>query len=545
MPTREKRYSVFAIMIGIFFVCTLPAHADTTKTGTISSNETWSTAGGTYIIDGSVTISSGVTVTIDPGVVVKFKTISSILNVSGTLTAQGTSTAPIYFTSYKDDTVGGDTNGDGSATSPAGGDWRQIFLNSGSTVNLAYAVVRYGGNSGSSYRTNIYNYGGTLTVATSTIAYGETYGIRLVSGTAAVTGTEFIENPYAIHMSDPDYLTTDVGNTETSSSTAYNKIYMTGTLNNDKTLTLHSVPYIFDTITVSSGKTLTILPGTIVKFKTISSILNVSGTLTAQGTSTAPIYFTSYKDDTVGRDTNGDGSATSPAGGDWRQIFLKSGSTVNLAYAVVRYGGNSGSSYRTNIYNYGGTLTVATSTIAYGETYGIRQVAGTTVVSGSVFKNNGTYGVYNALTSTSSFTATNNYWDASSGPTHATLNPSGTGQPITSYIAFDPWLTSAPHIEPVAIKIGTLSSNETWDSSAGVYVVDGTVTVNSGVTLTIAPGTVVKFKTTASSLVVNGTLGAQGGTSDTHKIHFTSYKDDTVGGGTNGDSNATSPAGGD
>src|SRR3989338_4171406 len=351
MPTREKRYSVFAIMIGIFFVCTLPAHADTTKTGTISSNETWSTAGGTYIIDGSVTISSGVTVTIDPGVVVKFKTISSILNVSGTLTAQGTSTAPIYFTSYKDDTVG--------------------------------------------------------------------------------------------------------------------------------------------------------------------------------------------------RDTNGDGSATSPAGGDWRQIFLNSGSTVNLAYAVVRYGGNSGSSYRTNIYNYGGTLTVATSTIAYGETYGIRQVAGTTVVSGSVFKNNGTYGVYNALTSTSSFTATNNYWDASSGPTHATLNPSGTGQPITSYIAFDPWLTSAPQIEPVAIKTGTISSNETWDSSVGVYVVDGTLTVPSAKTLTIKGGVVIKFKTAASEIVVNGTLGAQGGTSDTHKIHFTSYKDDTVGGGTNGDSNATSPAGGD
>jgi RHS repeat-associated protein len=114
------------------------------STTTYTSNTEWTVANSPYVLDGSVTVAAGATLTIDPGVIVKFNGTGRSLYVNGTLNAVGTATNHIVFTSYQDDSAGGDTNGDGSATTGAPGQWYMIWIRSAGS-QLAYTDIRYGG----------------------------------------------------------------------------------------------------------------------------------------------------------------------------------------------------------------------------------------------------------------------------------------------------------------------------------------------------------------------------------------------------------------
>lgn len=135
--------------------------------GTLTASETWAA---TYVhrVSGVLLVPGGVTLTIPPGAVVKFDAGAGLfVQAGGTLQAEGILAQPLVFTSARDDTVGGDTNGDGTATAPAAGDWRSIRLDAGATGRFRYAEIRFGGNS----TVNEYGAGGMIesTGATLTI----------------------------------------------------------------------------------------------------------------------------------------------------------------------------------------------------------------------------------------------------------------------------------------------------------------------------------------------------------------------------------------
>ena len=105
------------------------------ETITVSSNPasgtTWQ-SGNLYVVTENITVPSGVTLTIQPGAIVKFKVGKSLTVASGgTLRAQGTRAMPIVFTSINDDANGGKT--EGSTSKPNGGDWNRLQL-SGTAV---------------------------------------------------------------------------------------------------------------------------------------------------------------------------------------------------------------------------------------------------------------------------------------------------------------------------------------------------------------------------------------------------------------------------
>ncbi len=84
--------------------------------GPIGSDTTWTAANSPYIVTSSVSILPAATLTFLPGTVIKVAANESPFYVQGTFIIGTASGAPVVVTSITDDTVGGDTNGDVSAT---------------------------------------------------------------------------------------------------------------------------------------------------------------------------------------------------------------------------------------------------------------------------------------------------------------------------------------------------------------------------------------------------------------------------------------------
>ncbi len=398
----------------------MDSHACSSCMESISDDVTLDSAIQVYEL--GLSVNPGATLTLLEGVLVKLsENYSSNLTIFGTLNIQGTESNPVVITSLKDDTYGGDTNNDGASTSPAPGDWGEIWLYGTSNLNFAHAIIRYGGGNLSwehgtimAYLTSSPSDGVSVSISNSVIEHNTDDGVYLrdedpttlsnlsitnstirnngrngvgaqgvgsvllaynvlsenglvypvsaaaiYAQTAIVSGNTFSNNPSGLSLGADSITLTDnlfidqsyehalinsynnlifYGNS-TSGQPRLFKLY--GVISGD--VTLDSAIQVYELgLSVNPGATLTLLEGVLVKLsENYSSNLTIFGTLNIQGTESNPVVITSLKDDTYGGDTNNDGASTSPAPGDWGEIWLYGTSNLNFAHAIIRYGGGN------------------------------------------------------------------------------------------------------------------------------------------------------------------------------------------------------------
>ena len=528
------------------------------KSGVLTGNETW-TAGNVYMVTGDVTVPNGATLTIQAGTIVKFQTDDSLF-VSGKLVASGTLAELIYFTSYRDDSVGGDTNNDGFSAA-AVEDWGRIVFNDNSddTSIIQHVTIRYSGNDG--YSSNDYG------------------PIQLINASPTLKNITF-ESNYINGVEIPG------GNWQTDSWDNTDVVY-----------------YVRKDLTIPAGNTLTISPGVVVKFTPDTSLL-VDGKLVASGTNSNNIIFTSYRDDSAGGDTNTGGFSAGLVE-DWGRIRFSDNSDDSsiIQYVTIRYSGNDG--YSSNDYgpiqlinaspilediifesNYingveipggnwqtdtwdntdvvyyvrkdltipiGNTLTISPGIIVKFTPDTSLFVDGKLVVSGTN-SNNIIFTSYRddragGDTNTGGFSAGlvedwgrirfNDQSDDTSIIQYMTIRYSGNdGYSSNDYGAIElanasPSLNNitftSNYINGVEVSATPLAT-DSWDNPDVVYYVRKDLTISAGNILTISPGVIVKLASD-TSLFVEGGLRATGTLSN--NVILTSYRDDSVGGDTN------------
>ncbi|MFA5668929.1 MAG: right-handed parallel beta-helix repeat-containing protein [Balneolaceae bacterium] len=481
--------TVFGILICLLINVSI--FAQTNVSGTISSNTTWNVAGSPYIVLGSTTVNNGYTLTIESGVEVRFET-GVQLTISGSLVGDG-----VAFTA---------NSGSGREA------WNRIYLNSASSnLSLSNSTIQFATNA-------IEVAYGTATLDTVIISDSK-YGVFMhQNGNANITGSTITSTYYPIYYQSAGAITY-FGENDFSGNDFDLVFSSFGSISNNWKLNYPGVPYYFtNSMYVNSGDTLTIAGSNILKFELSRELYTQNGgVINAIGTESEPIYFTSWRNDNIGGDTNNDGNATSPTNKDW--------------YGIRLIGKNATSSFK--------NVNVSFAGYQYSNDYrgGITHIDNDSEIDSSTFNNN-LYGIVLRDSSDAKIT-------------HNTIGSSGVvpvaltfdSQPVFTDNAFSSSNNQYDAIGLIGTTISGVNTLPKRNFTAipnVTYVLLSNLTVASGASLDIEKGVVIKGLN-YTHINVFGTLTSIGTASE--KIVFTAIQDDNVGNpkDTNKDGNNTVP----
>ena len=511
-----------AVTIGlvIFFPRTVAAAGPSfVEAGrTISAATTWTLDNSPYVIQGRGNVTVGAVLTIEPGVVIKFRPAPfrgeynglSFTN-GGKLVALGTMDQPIIFTSYYDDAAAGDTDNGGATTPPRPGDWRGLIFAGDESV-LSNVQIKYGGNVFDSFG-NLETRGNSRLVFTDGIvAHSASAGVVVTDPAEPMFQRLIIERNDDLGVAStlatrPGLIADSVIRDNSRGAArlgAQNTLRFTSTTftgNQPQTVEVKGKVIASDSIwpslpdltyvswnngkiTVESGATLTIAPGVVVKMFRGSG-LYVRGRLIAEGTPSQPIVFTSWKNDARGGDTNFDGPSAPLGGGDWGGLYFERSTGSVLRHAIVQFGGlftdqfdglSFGFQDRNLVHVDNSSVTINSSTLEYGQDTALTVDGESSLaLTSSPIKNTPRgleLGVSttlrdNYISATPEFAlrvsgagqvdARYNWWGHESGPRIAS-NSSGTGGLIDGNALYDPWLGKPRGRDPVILVPGILGT---------------------------------------------------------------------------------------
>ncbi|MFO7681762.1 MAG: DUF11 domain-containing protein [Chloroflexota bacterium] len=294
----------FAVVTSLFILLTQDVQARNVSSvnvsGPIITNTTWTLAGSPYILNGVVTVNEGVTLTVEPGVMVMANTNSGF-DIAGRLEAIGTPAQPITFT---------------SVASATPGEWYGIFIggnNGMGSAHLNNAVVQY-----ADWNFSIYSEeGAPITKIENTTTRSSLY-----------TGMEIYDS--ALHLVELDDVTfANNGGSNRIILREFDDNFSLGgntTLKTQPGLEGYEVDFWdndWGNFAIPAGITLTVEPG--VSLYMERGGIDVNGRLEAIGTPENPITFT---------------SVASAIPGEWYGIFIGGNNGMGSAHlnnAVVQY----------------------------------------------------------------------------------------------------------------------------------------------------------------------------------------------------------------
>jgi len=375
--------------------------------------------GSPYIITNTLIILYGNTLTVEPGVNLKFND-STGLEVNGTLKAIGEENNKIIFTSSNEPNY-----------------WSGIYFTASSANSeLNWTEIKYGRrclgwgcgeppailveNSSIIFKNSILeNYtdrGLKLVNSSSTVENTNflgsgiavsTVGIEIEGGSPIIKDCDLIQNNkhgiFVDFLAEGDLPHIEGNNFEGNENAIYtlspnivfknnraerednqiNGILVSGTISQNLTWFKNDIPYLIENfVIINSGYTLTINPGVIIKGQNVgfyAAYLRMEGKLIAEGTVDNPIVFTSF-----------------PDAGNWGGLTFVSGSEGSiLKNVIVSYGG-AWNPY----WDEQGLVSVQDSkvefdqvTIEYGSEAGLYFKNSESIIKNTSLKNN-LYGIY-------------------------------------------------------------------------------------------------------------------------------------------------------